>query len=111
MGVRTSYKQGTPSWVDLGTPDQEGAKSFYSSLFGWDWADQDMGDGTAYSMAQLQGKTAAGVYTQRADEIEQGIPPHWVCYITVDDVDATVAKVDEMWSALGLPGSGRAIWK
>ncbi len=93
MGIRTSYKQGTPSWVDLGTSDQDGAKSFYGSLFGWSWEDNDMGDGATYSMAQLKGKSAAAVYTQRPEEASQGIPPHWTTYMTVDDVDATIGKV------------------
>ncbi len=93
MGIRTSYKQGTPSWVDLATSDQDGAKSFYGSLFGWSWDDNDMGDGSTYSMAQLKGKSAAAAYTQRADEASQGIPPHWTTYITVDDADAVAGKV------------------
>ena len=93
MGTRTSYKQGTPSWVDLSTSDQDSAKSFYGSLFGWSWDDQDMGDGSVYSMAQLKGETAAAVFTQRSDEVQQGIPPHWTTYFTVDDADATTAKV------------------
>jgi hypothetical protein len=25
--------------------------------------------------------------------------------------DATIERVNEMWSDLGLPGSGKAIWK
>lgn len=93
MGLRTGYKQGIPSWVDLGTSDQDGAKKFYGSLFGWNWDDNDMGDGSFYSMAQLKGKSAAAVYTQRPEEASQGIPPHWTTYITVDDVDAVVGKV------------------
>lgn len=101
MGVRTSYKQGTPSWVDLATTDQPAAKEFYGSLLGWDWDDQDMGDGSFYSMAQLKGKSAAALYTQRDDEKQQGIPPHWTCYITVDDVDAVISKV---------PGAGGQVF-
>ncbi len=93
MGLRTGYKQGTPSWVDLATSDQDAAKGFYGSLFGWSWDDNDMGDGTFYSMGQLKGKNAAAVYTQRADEAEQGIPPHWTTYITVDNADEVTGKV------------------
>ena len=36
MSERTSYAPGTPSWVDLGTPDVEASTAFYSALFGWD---------------------------------------------------------------------------
>ena len=31
----SSHAAGTPSWIDLGTPDVEAAKSFYGGLFGW----------------------------------------------------------------------------
>ena len=103
MSIRTSYKQGTPSWVDLATTDQDGAKTFYSSLLGWDWNDMDMGDGAFYSMAQLKGKSAAGAYTQMQDERDMGIPPHWTTYITVDDVDATAAKVESAGGKVHVP--------
>jgi predicted enzyme related to lactoylglutathione lyase len=93
MPTIKNHKQGTPSWVDLSTTDQPAAKRFYGSLLGWTWKDEDMGNGEFYSMAQLKGKSAAAVFTQRADEKQMGIPPHWTTYITVDNVDATTAKV------------------
>ncbi|MGH2948898.1 MAG: VOC family protein [Solirubrobacteraceae bacterium] len=39
MSERTSYEPGTPSWVDLSTPDLEGALRFYGGLFGWELED------------------------------------------------------------------------
>jgi len=51
MPKRTSYAQGTPSWVDLQSHDQEGAKAFYGGLFGWQFDDQPMAQGPPYSMA------------------------------------------------------------
>ena len=29
------YEDGVPSWVDMGSADQDRAKEFYSGLFGW----------------------------------------------------------------------------
>ncbi len=92
-----SYKQGTPSWVDLSTSDQSAAKDFYASLFGWDYEDNDMGNGQFYSMAKVGESAAAAIATQQPEEAEQGVPPHWNVYITVDDVD----KVGERVPALG----------
>ena len=40
MPERTSYEPGTPSWVDLTTPDPAGAKIFYGELFGWTTEDE-----------------------------------------------------------------------
>lgn len=94
MAVRTSYKQGTPSWVELATTDQSAAKVFYGSLFGWSWDDTDLGNGNFYSVARLKDKSAAAVYTEIEDEVKMGIPPHWTTYITVDDIEATAEKVN-----------------
>ena len=33
----TSYAPGTPSWVDLSTPDDKGALAFYSALIKWEF--------------------------------------------------------------------------
>jgi len=90
MPDRTQHAPGTPSWVDLQTTDQSGAKTFYTALFGWDYDDQDMGDGAVYSLAQKNGKDVAGVGPLPMP----GVPPHWNTYITVADVDATAAQVD-----------------
>lgn len=93
MPIKTSYKHGTPSWVDLSTTDQQAAKTFYGSLFGWEWEDNDMGNGSLYSMAKLKGEYAAAIYQQGQEEVESGIQPHWNTYITVDDIEAATAKV------------------
>jgi predicted enzyme related to lactoylglutathione lyase len=88
MGERTSYTPGTFSWIDLQTDDLDGAKRFYGDLFGWDYDDIPIGDGAVYSMAQLQGRRVAGL-GERQDE---SIPPHWNCYVTVADADASAAR-------------------
>ena len=91
-----SYAQGTPSWVDLSTSDQEAAKGFYSSLFGWEYEDNDAGNGMIYSMAQIGGSPAGAIAPQQPEEAQQGIPPHWNVYITVDDVDAVAERLPSL---------------
>jgi predicted enzyme related to lactoylglutathione lyase len=88
------YDQGTPSWVGLATTDVEGAESFYGALFGWEADHQPSGEGMIYSMQILKGKSAAAIYKMDEEQVKQGIPPHWVTYITVNDVDAATAKVE-----------------
>jgi predicted enzyme related to lactoylglutathione lyase len=90
-------KEGAPSWVELSTSDEEAALKFYSGLFGWKDDPQPMpaeAGGGAYHMAQIDGDNIAGLSKQQPDEAKQGIPPHWNVYFAVDDVDATVAKVE-----------------
>ena len=95
-----SYAQGTPSWLDLSTTDVDGAKAFYSALFGWEYQDNPMGDGQVYSMAQIDGSSAGAMYAQQSEEAEMGIPPHWKVYITVDDVEAVASKATELGGTL-----------
>jgi predicted enzyme related to lactoylglutathione lyase len=92
MGERTSYPEGTPSWVDVMTSDPEGARTFYSGLFGWDLeVDPDPNTGN-YTTARLGGKRVAGLGGQPAPE---GVPTVWTTYFATDDVDKTVARVRE----------------
>jgi uncharacterized protein len=83
MGERTSYRPGTFSWAELATSDADAAKSFYRSVFGWDYDDNPLGDGQVYSMCTRGGSTVAALFGS-----EQ--PPHWNCYVTVESIqDAT----------------------
>ena len=46
--ARMAQLEGNPIWFALPTPDPDGAKAFYSGLFGWEWVDVDMGEGNVY---------------------------------------------------------------
>ena len=93
MPERTSYAQGTPSWVDLPTTDQAAAKAFYAGLFGWTYDDQPMDEGQIYSLALLGGHQVAAISPQ--PPTLAGAPPMWNTYIAVDSVDETAGKVKE----------------
>jgi predicted enzyme related to lactoylglutathione lyase len=88
MSERKSYAPGTPSWVDLGVPDIAKAAEFYGALFGWDAEMDPRPDAGGYGMFALNGKYVAGVGPQQTPEV----PPFWSVYVTVDDVDDTLAK-------------------
>ncbi|MCW2842231.1 MAG: hypothetical protein JWN22_147 [Nocardioides sp.] len=89
-----SYTQGTPSYVELITPDQRAAMTFYGSLFGWDYDEVPMDDqGGFYAPVTLRGDAVAGIGGQMPELV--GHPAFWGVYLAVDDVDATVAKVAE----------------
>jgi predicted enzyme related to lactoylglutathione lyase len=94
MGERTSHAPGTFSWTDLTTPDQDGAKSFYSELFGWKADDQPVSEGVTYTMMSIGGKNVAAVSPQGEDQ--KGMPPFWMSYVTVEDADAAAARAGEL---------------
>jgi hypothetical protein len=87
------YPAGTFSWVDLATPDAAAAKAFYTHVFGWEAHDSPAGPDSVYTMLSLAGKHVAGLYEMSAEQRAQGIPPHWLSYVTVDDIDAATEKV------------------
>jgi uncharacterized protein len=93
MGDRTSYAPGTFSWVELVTSDAGAAKAFYTSIFGWDYRDNPIPDGSVYSTALRDGKAVAALYS--SDQ-----PPHWNCYVTVESVDASAARASELGATI-----------
>lgn len=96
MGERTKHTPGTFSWTDLNTTDQEAAKKFYSSLFGWEITDMPAGEGVVYSMAAIDGKWVAAISPQPQQQRDAGAPPAWNSYITVESADETLARAKEL---------------
>jgi hypothetical protein len=96
MGERTQHTPGTFSWTDLNTTDQEAAKAFYAGLFGWEYDDQEVGEGMSHSMATLDGKMVAAISLQPEQQRDAGAPPAWNSYVTVEDADQTLARAKEL---------------
>ena len=90
------HSPGSFSWIELATTDQNGAKSFYTSLFGWDVIDNPIGPEEVYSIFQVDGANVGAAYTLRPDQRSQGVPPHWLLYIATANADDTVARAKEL---------------
>lgn len=87
------FKPGTFCWVELGTSDNEAAKSFYTQLFDWEYVDNPMGpDQGVYTILKLNGKDIGGLYKLMPDMVAQGVPPNWMSYVAVTDADESVEK-------------------
>ena len=93
MSERTSYEPGVPAWVELsGIPDLEKAIDFYGGLFGWDVPESENAEQTGgYRQAMLRGKPVAGMMPLMGE----AQPTVWSTYVSVEDADATAAKVKE----------------
>ena len=96
MGKRERYRPGTFCWVDLTTTDPAGAKAFYGELFGWEAKDLPAGEAGTYTILSLEGDDICGLYEMDAERREQGTPPHWFSYVSVEDADAIAAKAREL---------------
>jgi predicted enzyme related to lactoylglutathione lyase len=92
MANTDKYPAGSFCWVELATTDQNAAKNFYTSLFGWAVEDNPMGPNDFYSIFKLSGRDTGAAYSMRQEQRAQGIPPHWMLYISVDNADQSAAK-------------------
>jgi predicted enzyme related to lactoylglutathione lyase len=90
MGEVERYPDGTFCWVDLGTPDVAGARTFYAGLFGWELAEVPA-DGGAYTMCRLRGRDVASIR-----EHPGGEGAGWSSSVAVGDLDRTVARAREL---------------
>lgn len=78
----------TPGWIDIGT-DVEGAKAFYTALFGWETADAGPPEESGgYGFFLKGGKMIAGFGPQQNPG-----PPAWATYVIVPSADDVAAKV------------------
>ncbi len=88
MAETTSFNEGAPCWADLGVPDLEAAKQFYSAVLGWDYFDPGPEAG-GYLIATRNGRQVAGIGPLMSPEQ----PVAWTIYLWSDDVDATVKLI------------------
>jgi predicted enzyme related to lactoylglutathione lyase len=92
MAKFEAYDQGTPSWVELVSPDQAAAREFYGPLFNWSFDDHDMGEMGHYYIGTIEGDEISGLSGQMPGM--EGHPAFWGVYLACDDVDAVTAKVE-----------------
>ena len=75
-------------WNELNTSDVEGAKKFYSEVFGWESQTEKMGPGMEYTTFKQGNHMVGGLVSHPGCEA----PPHWAAYINSDDIPTDVAK-------------------
>jgi predicted enzyme related to lactoylglutathione lyase len=84
------YAPGTPSWVELSSPDTDASAAFYGELMGWEATEPGPVEETGgYRMFQQDGQRVGGLMGHMQD----GQPTFWATYISVADADETAAQV------------------
>ncbi len=82
----TEHHVGKVIWLDLVTPDPEGAKRFYGKLFGWTYYSDPNDSG--YVTAYLRDHLIGGIIKPSVADVGQH-QSSWITYLSVRDVDAT----------------------
>jgi predicted enzyme related to lactoylglutathione lyase len=86
---QTPPKVGTIGWTDLTVPDAVAVSDFYAKVAGWTATPMSMGDYDDFVMMTPGGEAVGGVCHARGRNA--ALPPVWMVYITVADLDASLA--------------------
>lgn len=95
-------------WNELHTVDPEKALAFYAKVVGFTHRSVDMGPGGTYHIVAKGGVERGGV----TSHLMAGMAPHWLPYVAVEGVDATVARARKhggeiVFGPEDIPGIGR----
>lgn len=96
----TKHDPGRFCWVELSTSDGPAAKKFYTTLFGWSFIDNPMGEAGVYTMLQKNGKDVGALYQMGPEQ--KGIPPNWGSYVAVANANDAAAHAKELGATVML---------
>ena len=101
MTTPESPAPGTIGWIDLTSSDAEGVRDFYRDVVGWTAQPVDMGEHQDWCMAPESGEPVAGICHARGPNAS--MPPCWLIYITVADLDASLSRVEGLGGRVLIP--------
>ena len=80
-------------WYDLMTTDPEGARRFYGEVVGW--GTEPFGD-SGYQMWTTVNGPIGGFVQLQPNQVEQGVPAHWLPYVCVRSVDESAKQAESL---------------
>jgi predicted enzyme related to lactoylglutathione lyase len=90
---------GALCWNELATTDLERAKAFFGELLGWQYETDQSG----YASIKNGGRLNGGMREQT--EQERGIPPNWLPYFTVENLDDAARQAERFGGRVILPAT------
>ena len=107
-------KNGEICWTEIAVTDLDACKSFYENVFGWQIEESktEVSEFEYYEYDTGEGYKSGGIYELTDEMKENNLPPHFVNYIAVDDLDASAEKVKELGGTImvepqEIPNTGR----
>jgi len=91
-GAIDKHAPGEFCWAELGTTNQKAAEAFYGALFGWSFENAD----STYATVKVNGLEAGALYQLPEEQQKQGVKPHWMLYLSVQDADESSRKATEL---------------
>ena len=99
-------RPGTITWADLTVENAEQLRDFYQSVAGWAPEPVSMGSYADFSMNDSDGDPAAGICHARGGNAD--LPAQWLVYITVEDLDHSIAECQRLGGSVVAPPRGYA---
>jgi len=98
-------------WYELMTSNIKAAAGFYTGVIGWTAKDSNI-PGMDYTMFNAGEAGVGGVMALPQMLVDMKVPPHWIGYIAVDDVDVYAKKITDAGGVIhkapdDIPGVGR----
>ncbi len=88
-------RTGFIKWADLTVPNAEEVAEFYCGVVGWNAVGLPVEGREDYAMIHPETNTpAAGV--AHAEGSNEGLPPQWLVYVTIDDLDDSIAACNQL---------------
>lgn len=81
-------------WLNLMTPEGNEAKEFFASLFGWTFGEMPGVPGG--HLILVEGKAAGALMDLQVCRLPEGTPPAIGLMVKVEDVDASLAKINSL---------------
>jgi predicted enzyme related to lactoylglutathione lyase len=102
IGATYAGALGKIVWPELNTADPAGAIAFYGALLGWKTKPETGAETAPYVEWVNNGGSMGGLMPMRGDEWN-GVPPHWMIYITVADCDERAEHAAEIGAKVCVP--------
>jgi uncharacterized protein len=101
-GLGRHHQPNTFGWCELNTRGVDKTAEFYPKVFGWGVKASPGGEGAPpYTEWQQDGQSIGGAMDIAAfGEAGSEIPPHWLVYFLVADIEASVKKIEELGGAI-----------
>jgi uncharacterized protein len=98
-------------WYELLTSDPDAAAAFYGAVIGWTASDSHQ-EGMDYRILTMNGVGVGGLMALPPGAAESGMSPSWLGYVSVADVDKSVAGIlaaggTQHMPAMDVPNVGR----
>lgn len=104
MSEQVRAEHGDIFWNECNTRDPDAAKDFYQTVMGWEMQDGPMPNGEGrYIVAKKGEQMICGFFPMLSEMFPEHVPSHWMTYLAVDDLDATLTKVGEAGGEITTP--------